>query len=42
MTIFITLGGFSVGYLRGWKMALVSTAALPIVTIGGVAFAVVV
>lgn len=29
MTICTTLGGFAVGYIRGWKMSLVVTAALP-------------
>jgi len=42
MTVFMTLGGFAVGYARGWQMALVSTAALPVMTLGAVAFALVI
>jgi len=30
----MTLGGFIVGYIRGWEMALVSTAALPLLALG--------
>ncbi len=29
MTIFMCLGGFVIGYTRGWKMSLVVTAVLP-------------
>jgi len=29
MTICMTIGGFLVGYIRGWKMSLVVTCALP-------------
>ena len=42
MTVFMTLSGFAVGYARGWQMALVSTAALPVMTLGAVAFALVI
>lgn len=38
----MTLSGFAVGYARGWQMALVSTAALPVMTLGAVAFALVI
>jgi ATP-binding cassette subfamily B (MDR/TAP) protein 1 len=38
MTIFMTIGGFAMGYARGWLMALVTTAALPVVVLGAVAF----
>jgi len=33
MTTFMCIGGFIVGYTRGWKMSLVVTAALPVVTL---------
>ncbi|EDK31467.1 multidrug resistance protein-like transporter family ABC domain protein (macronuclear) [Tetrahymena thermophila SB210] len=42
MTVFMTLGGFAVGYARGWQMALVTTAALPVLTIGALAFSIVI
>lgn len=31
MTIFTVIGGFIVGYISGWEMSLVMTAALPFV-----------
>lgn len=30
---FMTIGGFAIGYLRGWKMSLVVTSALPAIAI---------
>lgn len=41
MTIFNTLGGFAVGYIRGWRMSLVATAALPVIVIGALAYTIV-
>jgi len=34
----MTIGGFAVGYCRGWQMALVSTAALPVLIVGAIAY----
>ena len=34
----MTLGGFAMGYVRGWLMALVTTAALPVLVLGTIAF----
>ncbi|EAS02072.1 multidrug resistance protein-like transporter family ABC domain protein (macronuclear) [Tetrahymena thermophila SB210] len=39
MNICMTIGGFAVGYARGWQMALITTSALPVLTLGGLAFA---
>ena len=35
MTIFSTLGGFCIGFIRGWEMSLVCCATLPILAIAG-------
>ena len=39
MTLSMLFGGFFVGFLRGWLMALVGTAALPFLAFGGGIFA---
>ena len=31
----MTLGGFIVGFIRGWEMTLVCMASLPLLAIGG-------
>ncbi|EGR27069.1 hypothetical protein IMG5_202500 [Ichthyophthirius multifiliis] len=41
MTITMTLGGFVVGYSRGWLFSLVTTSALPVISFGAVCFAIV-
>lgn len=38
MTIFMTVGGFVVGYIRGWELSLVCTAALPVLAVCGFFF----
>lgn len=38
----MTICGFAVGYSRGWQMSLVTTSAFPVVTLGFVAFALVI
>ncbi|KAL4491485.1 hypothetical protein ABPG72_008141 [Tetrahymena utriculariae] len=39
MNICMTIGGFAVDQTRGWQMALVTTSALPVITLGDLAFA---
>ena len=34
----MTLGGFGMGFARGWLMTLVTTSALPIVTLGAITY----
>jgi hypothetical protein len=41
MTIFMTLGGFVVGFIQGWEMSLVLTAVLPLIAIGGFLFTII-
>ncbi|KAL4426347.1 hypothetical protein ABPG74_006285 [Tetrahymena malaccensis] len=38
MSISTAIGGFAVGYTRGWQMALVSTAALPVIILGAACY----
>jgi uncharacterized membrane protein (Fun14 family) len=38
MTLFMTLGGFIVGFIQGWELSLVLTAVLPLVALGGFLF----
>ena len=35
MTIFMSLGGFIVGFIRGWEMTLVCMASIPLLVISG-------
>ncbi|KAL4464298.1 hypothetical protein ABPG72_011343 [Tetrahymena utriculariae] len=42
MSICTTIGGFAVGYIRGWQMALVTTAALPVLIIGAISYTMVI
>jgi ATP-binding cassette, subfamily B (MDR/TAP), member 1 len=41
MTIFMTIGGFIVGFISGWEMSLVCTAALPVIAVATFLFAIV-
>jgi uncharacterized membrane protein (Fun14 family) len=41
MTIFMTLGGFIVGFIQGWELSLVLTAVLPLMAVGAFLFTII-